>query len=298
MSSETQTHSESKAHVRRPNAALVARVIGGLLCLAAGLKIFELFDSYGEGIGWTFALIGASIELLVGAALVLRVWPSITVPAAAALFLLMATISLIGASRQAKRCGCLGPVPMPPWAMLVIDAVAAALLIRQMRPPGSWQNPRLLPEHAACLAAVLLGLPLGSILYKRSWPITTNLSEDVIRHARIFTIIPGQFEDRPFYLGPFIRIDADLSKGEWKVILTRPRCRKCDRMLRSGGCQPVGNERVAVVLVEEKKASNGTPWALPEGCQAVVGHLDPEKTWHFDPPMTFRLTDGKVTEMP
>src|SRR5262249_47004440 len=129
MSEEPRPDREPQTHPKRPSPALVVRIIGALLCLSAGLKIFELFDYPRGGIGESLLLAASSVELLVGAALILRIWPGVFVPATTLLFIALATMSMQGAARGIWRCGCFGPVPMPTWAMMIIDAAAAAALI-------------------------------------------------------------------------------------------------------------------------------------------------------------------------
>src|SRR5262245_42010396 len=111
MSGEPRPDSEPQTHPKRPGPALVARLIGALLCLSAGLKIFELFDYPRGGTAESLLLVASSVELLLGAALVFRIWPRVFVPAAALLFIMLAVMSAGGAARNVPRCGCLGPVP-------------------------------------------------------------------------------------------------------------------------------------------------------------------------------------------
>lgn len=272
----------------RPGPILVERVVGGLLVLAAGLKVFELYDYPAEGIGRVITMIGAAIELLVGLALVLRVWSSVTVPAAAQLFVVLGTISMIGWGRDIARCDCMGPVPMSPGVMAILDLSALAALAWALVASG-----RVRLHYSPALAAALfvpgiLGLMLGSILYEPNEPTARSLDQHLAVN-RTVKLDPPRFRGRPFYLGKYITIDADLSRGRWKVILTRAGCPRCDRGVRAAGCRPEGDERVAVVWGGER-----TEAPLPAGCDAVVGHLAREKTWIFDAPATFHIVDGQV----
>ena len=296
MSAETPPDSVPKSPSARPASALVARALGAFLCLAAGLNFFDHFDSYGEGIGWTLSLIGPTVELLIGAALVLRLWPSIAAPAGGLLFLLLAAVNLMGMGRGAAECRCFGPIPMPPWVPFLIDAAGGVALLWGPRTSERYRGRPFVPLDAACIGAFTLGIAFGSVVYPPYAPVTRNISVELIESSRSFTINPNRFQGRPFFLAPFIRIDADFKRGRWKVVLTRPRCRKCDRMLRNGGCEPEGDEQVAVVLARSKE-DRDTAWNLPEGCRAVFGELTPDKSWDFEPPLTFRLKDGKVIDV-
>lgn len=295
MSVDTPADSQVQTRPERPGTPAIVRAIGVLLCLAAGLRLFDLFDSYGEGIGWTLSLIGSAVELLLGTALVLRAWPSISEPLAGLLFVLLAAISLIGTARGAEHCGCLGTVPTPPWVLLIFDAAAAVVLLWGPRTSDRYRGQPFVKLDAACIAAFFIGTTIGSAIYPRYVPITKNISREIIAASRIFTIDPDRFRGQPFHLAPFIRINADLSRGPWKVILTKPGCRKCDRRIGSEGCLPEGDERIAVV-VARGPGERDRQWTLPGKCQATLGELSPDKTWDFNPPLVFRLKDGKVVD--
>lgn len=269
----------------------MAGAIGCLLCLTAALKLVDLFVSSAEGSGLILPLVGSSVEALVGVALIFRIQPAVSIPAAGLLFVVLAGASLIGTGRGVARCGCLGMVPMPPWILLVCDVGAAGVLLRG---PLTSRRDRPGPKRAllaACIGAMFTGLAVGSILYPRPGAMVPATSAEAVAAARTVVIEPAELRGRPFFLLPSIRIDADLSVGEWKVILARAGCRMCERRLRSGGCDPDGQERVAVVLAAEREG-----WVLPEGCRAAVGHLSPDKTWLFDGPLILRLVDGRIVE--
>jgi hypothetical protein len=293
MNGEPQPEGEIGTRPRRPGPALVSRIVGAFLCVAAGLKIFDLYDYPPEGIGWSLSLIGSTVELLIGGALILGVRPSVSVPAAGLLFILLATVSLIGAARGIPRCGCLGPVPMPMWVMTILDAAAAAALAWSVLSSGRWRDRPIPVLAAACLGPAFVGLTLGSILYPKKLPVAPNLQAELNSRADRFEIDPNRFRGRPFFLNRFVRIDADLTRGRWKVILTRPWCPRCDRRLRAVGCAGEGDERVAIVQVGGKQ-----DWPPPRECRAVLGYLSGEKTWVFDAPLIFRLADGVVIEEP
>ena len=282
---------ERKMRWRRPGSALIAQVLGGVLCLAAALKLADLFGSAPEEVDSTLTLIGSSVELLVGVALLFRVQPAVSVPAAGLLFISLAGASLMATMRGVTSCGCLGAVTVPPWVMLVFDVGAAIVLLQ-----GLWKSSRSRIKPALALVAVSIGVFLagsgvGSIVYPRPTARIAATSPEAVAAATSVTIDPAQLKGHPFVLIPFIRIDADLSRGEWKIILAVPGCRLCERRLRGSACQPTGQERVAVVLAEDKEG-----WTLPAECKAIVGHLSGEKTWVFHPPLIVRLADGRVIE--
>jgi len=279
----------------RPWADYTKRTLGGVLCLAAVLKAVSAFSSPLEGLNAILALAGSCVEVVIGVALILRFRPSISLPAAGLLFVLLAGVSWIGTVRGVASCGCFGAVPMPPWVLLVFDAGAAIALLWEplTSAAGALTLKQPVALAAACIVIFVVGLAAGSILYPRLGAVTSVLTREAIATASTVVIERSNLKPgRPFPLLPYFHIDADLSRGDWKIILARAGCRKCERRLRGGDCKPDGLERVAVVLTEEKKG-----WALDKECEAILGRLSQDKTWSFDAPLTFWLKDGRLLKL-
>ncbi len=272
-----------------PSADQITRGIGGFLCLAAVLKVGDAFVSYEFGPGSMIPLVGAAIELFLGVALVFRVDSRISVPAAGILFALLAGMSLLGTIRGVASCGCLGALILPPWVLLIVDLAAAGVLLWRVRSSGSFNHRQVRFLYAACVAVFSFGLATSLILHPQSSTTADATSAYAIAWARTVIINPEQLQNRPWSLGRQIAIDADLSHGDWKVIIARAGCHRCESYIKSGACNPEGRERVAVVV-----AGGNEDWAVPTECQAVVGHLSKDKTWMFNPPITLWLTEGRV----
>jgi hypothetical protein len=277
------------AIIRR--ADLTVRALGGVLCLAAVLKGMFGFGSTLDRFESILSQVGSVVELAVGVVLVLRIRPSISVPVGSMLFVLLAGVSWIGTVRGAANCGCFGAIALPPWIMLVFDGGAAVALIGWSRSSGAWSKTQDAALVAACIGGAYVGMGVGSIIYPRLGPVATASSPEAIAAADTVIIDPADLRGRAFLLLPYIRIGADLSRGEWKVILAKPGCSRCEQRLRAGECEPDGKERVAVVLGKEKEG-----WNLYTECRAVLGQLNADKKWQFEAPLIFRLTDGRVTE--
>jgi hypothetical protein len=291
MTVDLQPETEPTIRLRRPGAVLIARVLGAILCIASGLKLADLLGSPVEGVGTILTLLGSSVELLVGAAMLFRIRPNVSVLAGGLLFVMLAGVSLIGTTRGIASCGCLGAVTVPPWVLLAFDVGAAIALLGGSLTSGRSRIKRAVAIGAAGIGTFLAGLGVGAIVYPHPPAAAAATSPEAVAAAGDVAIDPDQLKGRPFVLIPFIQIDADLSRGEWKIILARPGCRLCERRLRGSACEPRGQERVAVVLADDKEG-----WTLPEECKAALGHLSREKTWVFHPPLIVRLVDGRVTE--
>ena len=271
----------------RPWSDDTARMLGAVLCAAAILKGVAAFHSPGEGLDTILPVVGAAVEVVIGVALLLRVRPSISVPAASLFFALMAGAAWVGTVGGAASCGCFGSLEVPPRVMLVFDAGAAAALLWGMRRSGAMRQQQTVNLLAACIASFLISIVVGSTLHLklRSQPTLQspngmNLEQSVLRLGE------------PFILLPYIQIDADLSQGEWKIIFANSECRTCKQVLRGGGCKPEGQERVAVILVNRDEG-----WTLYKECQAVLGRLVPGKNWNISTPRTIWLKDGRLSRI-
>lgn len=275
--------------MKPPTADQVAQAIGGLLLAAAVLKIVDAFNSPELGVESTVAVVASVVELVIGVSLVFRFIPRIALPATGLWFVLLAGVSLLGTSRGFSSCGCLGALAAPPWALLIFDAVAAAILLWRPLTSGALRKNQALALGAACAGFLAGGLAIGSVLYPPSGTSAAGLAR-TIATAKVVTIEPALLRDGPFLLLPYIDIDADLSHGEWKLIMAKAGCRRCEQRLKSGECRPDGRERVAVILAGEEPG-----WTVPTECKAIVGHLSSGKTWMFPAPFTLRLTDGQVS---
>ena len=225
-----------------------------------------------------------------GIALVLRVEPRITIPAAGLFFVLLAGTSLLGTIRGVASCGCFGPLTVPPSVVLIVDLAAAGVLLWRARNIGSFNRQRGRFLDASCVALFAFGMVIGSILYPRPSFTGDSSSAESVARAKTVIINQGEPGNRPWSLLPYITIADDLSHGYWKVIMVRAGCHRCEEFLKSGACAPDGRERVAVVVAGDYEG-----WAVPNVCQAVAGHISKEKTWLFQAPITLRLTDGRVT---
>ncbi len=274
--------------MKSPSTDLLTRGIGGFLCVAAVLKVIDAFGLFGPEAGSAVDLVVAGIELYLGIALVFRVEPRISVPAAGFLFVALAGTSLLGTVRGVESCGCLGPLTVPPWVPLIVDVAAAGVLLSRARNAASINRKQERLLYPPCVAVFAFGMVIGAMIYTRPGLTADASSADAVARAKTVIINPRQLGNRPWSLLQYITIDADLSHGDWKVIMVRAGCRRCEQFLKSGACTPEGRERVAVVV-----AGDNEGWAVPNECQAVVGHLSNEKIWQFQAPMTLRLTDGR-----
>jgi hypothetical protein len=111
------------------------------------------------------ALIATGLELAMGVALMLHVYPAVVVPAAILVLLLLAALTLWGErSRDMEDCGCYGGVILlTPKQSVALDIGFIALLALALRFPA--------PDHrtqAWTLVATGLALVMGAVLSGRS----------------------------------------------------------------------------------------------------------------------------------
>jgi hypothetical protein len=223
--------------------------------------------------------------------LALRAWPKAAESAGLLLFVYLSGIAVIGTVRGVSDCGCFGSLSLPPGLLLAFDVVSAGALLwglsRRFGGIPNWTP----PFPIGLVVGLWLGLATGSALYPRLGNTTRSLYREAIEAAESVILDTSELANRKLSLLAFIRIDADLSQGRWKLILARAGCPRCESRLRGGECGSEGGERLAVILAEKKKN-----WKPPSECNAIVGSLDPAKRWIFEAPLVLRLVEGRVVE--
>lgn len=147
---------------------VVRLAIGAVLVAAAALKGYE-YATWGVVSGaWIdspwLSLVLAEGEFLLGALLVLGLWPTFTLRTAVACFAVFSLVALFKGLHGEESCGCFGAVEINPWYVFVFDAVAVAALLALPKVCGrrlSGHRSSLL-RGALTLALVACALLLGA----------------------------------------------------------------------------------------------------------------------------------------
>ncbi|MBX9582185.1 MAG: hypothetical protein K2X87_17915 [Gemmataceae bacterium] len=138
-------------------------LLGGLLIVAAGLKLYGLSVSAVPAVGW-FAvpwvqLVAAEWELVLGLWLLAGACPLAAWAAAVGTFLTFAGVSSYLGWSGVASCGCFGAIPVSPWWAFGIDGAALTLLIASRPPTGEDRSGGIGLGWVAITLAGFVGLP-------------------------------------------------------------------------------------------------------------------------------------------
>ncbi len=298
--------------------AAVRVALGLLLLAAAGMKVHELLTYPTFGSGWLDArwaqIAVVEFELFLGLWLLSGLFPRLLWSAAVACFSGFGLVALYRGITGEASCGCFGHVEVNPWWTLGLDTLAVAALLRY-RPPaigasyGEAGSPwRFLirafrPAHhreiygAAALVglALLVGAPLG---WRLAMHEAARLDDLGLASAdgSFVVLEPERWADRPFALIHYADLDRVVLEGEWMVLVVRPGCPFCERLLarwpdlagRFRG-EDLGR-RVALLTIEEPP-----PIEYRETIAAEAsGVLDTSRDWLVETPLIIGLVEGAV----
>ena len=211
----------------------ILRLAGTVLVAAGILKGYsqaQYFDTAslrdpGE-IAW---LLLAATEIGLGVWFVLgpvsrRLWAG---AATAYAFLLAASLFQALSGRQS--CGCLGPIEVPAWSMVLLDSLFLGAMLwlwsAPMPRPSRWRQ-------VATVASVLLLFPVAAYLFYAQTPLAVADSTSTNEPApKSFVIDTQQWIGREFPLLRFCENGHRLARGKWIVMLYRWHCGRCQRVL-------------------------------------------------------------------
>jgi hypothetical protein len=192
--------------------SVVRTAVGGLLVVAAGLKLAGLAGSAVPPVGWYaqpwVQAAAAGWELVLGAWLLGGFAPRAAWAAAVVTFLAFAGVSASLGLTGVASCGCLGAVKSSPWAAFGIDAAALALLAVG-RPRAGEPAPVHRPVFGgvvtgAAAVLVLLGAA-GSWLSGSPGAALARLRGDVL------TVNPGHLDFGPLSAGEARELPVEVS---------------------------------------------------------------------------------------
>lgn len=276
-----------------------ALVVGCFLLGAAFLKGQQLltWPLLGDGLmNNRWLLLGAvEVELFLGCWLLSGIKAHLARLVAIALFLVFLGFSVARGISGEVSCGCLGAVPVNPWVMVLLDlAVIFGLL--SWKPSEVERRTRRVWRGGLTLAAVVLLTPLAwGVTHVRA--VTLDGSTADIGDRQLIVLAPEGWVGKPFPLSRHLGLSADVTVGQWEVVLYHLDCPRCQELISRlelvARLVPEGRRRrIALIQVSPDGPATGE---TDSGCHH--GCLDPSRRWFVETPLRVQLRNGVVVEV-
>ena len=291
-------HIVLNTQTRRSHWPIVRTAVGAILIVAALLKLFAALSQPVTDPWLTFAQV--QLEWALGLWLVTGVLSRLAWLIAICVFVGFSGVNVYFLSQGRTSCGCLGVVQVSPWAMLIFDylVVIALIVFRPESQPMLHPRPSRTLVLRAIVIWLLLAVPAGWLLAGAAAPELTDdgaIPED----ATVVAIQADKWLDKPLPLIAHIDTEADLSAGNWLLVLHRHDCAQCKRTVQQlltedqSVSAAIGDTNT-LILVQVP------PFADTPDRQAVgprrhlTGKLTPEVDWLVYTPTMMWLEDGVV----
>ena len=268
-----------------PRFRLVRWMFGGLLLLAALLKLQQWIGGSGETYLTASALLQKSLavgEFLLSLWLLSGIRATVSLLAATGIFGCFAAVSLWKISHGITECGCFGKIIFSPKLSYWIDIAAfiSGLGALGTHTPPSWWG-SLLRKRGSLLPAILL---LAIVSYGLGLSQGRNpVAEPENRFGR-FWPLPGDID-----------IPVDLSQGRWIVLLYNSSCGHCSSMADDYAesaqkwCEQGKKTRLALI-----DADFGSESETPTSHLGVVGGKLMRSDLYRNIPVLILLVNGRV----
>jgi hypothetical protein len=248
--------------------------LGLLLLTAASLKVYDLLA---PGSANTRPELTVAVVLLEGALAA----GILLLPPRAAWRLSLLTFAAFAAVASYKwisgsvHCGCFGRVPLHPSFVLLLDlgALAALAALRPVESAVQTVRPRLFAGVAAAWTILAVASFIG--VANR-----VALGEGVIVTASGHVLLqPEKWLGQRLPILQYITAaDADVSSGDWTVMLSRPGCSHCQEALTKW----------------RKRSANSGSLVVNVTPSTHGASLPSERTWIVTTPVFLELRDGVV----
>lgn len=277
---------------------LLGAVLLGAACLKGqGLATSSLFlPSFGARRAWVGIV---EIELVVGAWLIFGAGGRRTWVVAFVLWTIFLCVAIAEAVEGAASCHCFGRLSIDPRYTAAFDALCIAVLWI-VRPPkaGPTRSPRLLRSRIALIGAVALGgVAFGAWTLLRQ-PRAEGGNDGFIAAGETVLLSPEKWIGKPFVLGGYTDLGAQLDRGEWMVLFYHHDCEHCrravPRYLQWSGLRQslAGGPKLA--LVEMPPYASPGEALVPASAPVPTGRLTDSQDWFVTAPLALLLHDGTV----
>lgn len=271
------------------------RGVVGLLLFGAGvLKAAQLIAepalALAIPVGQFLVPLQIAVELGIGVLILSGLYWRQLRWAALMLFTTFAVYSFYLATNGATTCGCFGAIEVHPWWTFALDAVVVTGLLLSIL--GRTSPPTLIVSNwqvAFTFTLVALSI-VGAIAL--GW-FATPPAASLTAVGDLIVLEPEDWIGMPLPIAEYL--DADLSKGDWVILLHRHDCPECQEAAPRYE-ELAATQKIALIEMPPyggDPASHGT---------ALHARLPDDREWFVQTPVEIRLDDGVVvsatTELP
>lgn len=268
---------------------LVRLLVGSVLLAAATLKAHQTIISPTPTQLPPELLVTS--EWLLATWLVCGIWPRWSTTLASVVFAVFCLVNLLLLVQQKPSCGCLGSVPVPPLAILILDVALLTMLIRvrNLMPISN----KLAFRQISIAALGLVGGGFVVYLMVLSRPRVMGADGAVTPGSPHVLLHPESWIGERFPLEDHIANSQDLMMGRWHVLLHHRNCEACRQKARELQTTQAENTTLPLAFLE-------VPPVKPAGVgdrADWVGKLDNTYQWIVPTPTVLWLRDGIVTQV-
>ena len=276
-------------------------LVGLLLIVAAILKAVQLVTEpaavFVHPLGRHFLPVNVGAELTLGVLVLSGLYWRVLRWFVLALFSGFAGYSLYIALDGETSCGCFGPIQINPWWTFGLDvAVVAGLLISALSDHRETEAehtslerflaPAASPRHHRWIVVAAAIVAITTTLLVRYASQPSAVAGGLVPAGNLVILEPEKWIGQKL---PIVdAVDADLSQGDWVVLLHRHDCPKCQEEVARYEQRATAGERVALVEVPPYGNSG------QHGINCLYARLQETREWFVQTPVEIRLTNGVV----
>lgn len=263
-------------------------VVGAVLLITACLKahhaVVQPLDSTVEVVAYVLIVAESTIGmwLTIGTPNILT-W-RITVVG----FAVLAGVSAVKALGGATSCGCFGAINVSPWFTLTFDSAILTVLLTI--PRGAIKVRTSPPTSREFVAGGIVATSLIAVaMFGQSRFVRTEGSDEF---GKLAVLDPKSWPGKPFTLINEVKIEGDLSRGSWEILLFRHDCQVCHDVMRliERTPQEVNLAKTALVAINRLERDELIDRLSDRGCK--VGHLSQNREWFATTPLRISVRDG------
>jgi hypothetical protein len=284
----------------KPLTLLAIRLlVGGLLLMAAALKIWSTADSAALAVAYDIPPLLTAVvvqtEFLLAALLLFGCWTRQALIASAFLFGGFSAFSVFRGLAGFESCGCFGSFKVNPWITAVLDLcilVAASWGAWKLASPRERIQPWRLYGAGVSYA---LAAVAGVVGFVAQAPTALTQGYDTIAEdGGLIVLEPEDWIGQPFPLTKHLTPEINVNKGRWILLLYHHDCPQCQQALpqyeRLAANQALVGSDQSVVLIETPPFEAAS--LHHEGI--LHARLADSHEWFVQTPVEIRIEEGIV----